>query len=178
MDCTNINIKQYIGLSEESKFIIDTQLDVWAEREKPVNKFNIPSLQTWGFGKIKELQITLKDFGFQDFYELICNHSKLLNEKSLLIDFLQSCEWIRREIEQINIVEMRELGGTMYTQKQIDAGIEVFEKYGPFIQVFKLANGDVTKIKKVEETEYQECFLTLCYLKDLTDYELRLNKKQ
>lgn len=60
--------------------------------------------------------------------------------------------------------------------EELEAGVEIFDKYGFFSTLHSLADGDITKYELILETEADTVFMTLLYNKDKREYEERLKE--
>ena len=168
-----ITVRQYNNLIDTS------EADEWIKYSKlfkePVNNFGLKELEKLTFIEVKDFQQSLADgMSILDTITLL-DKLKLKYLDTELFKVSQQFYWIVEQIEAINDKESKTLSGSGSTSDQIDAGIEVFEKYGIYTQVISLAEYHKVLPEVIEQREYNRCFIELLYLKDKHDYQKRYN---
>lgn len=62
------------------------------------------------------------------------------------------------------------------SQEEIEAGVNEFNKFGEFNQIYALADGDITKYDSVFNATYSEAFITLYRRAEDARFQKRLRK--
>lgn len=143
-----------------------------------VDHFNTGGYKNASMGFIKLLQLQLGNgsFSWKSFIKAIQDECKL-DESLVLNETVYRCkeqiEFLVDQIETVNNLERNNLAG--YQDKDSEAaGIDRFNKYGHFIQIDTLANGDVLKYKQIEKEPYMLMFNKLMLEADRSNYNARL----
>jgi len=169
----NITLREYMVLDEKFEY------DFILKYIMPKDVYNIGDFAELEFGLIKDLQFDISE-GLS-WVKLIEYIAKILKKKERvigsykLIDIAECKSYIIAEIERIGLIES-ELLGYIPTQKEKEAGIEEFNKFGSYGQLRSLANNDITKIDSVKKIKYSLCLLELYYQKVNNDYQKRYNE--
>lgn len=172
----NISFKTYLELSDKSEY--DYILRYSNKLKKGLDLFNYGEFIDLSFGFVKDMQETMNTTGlsWQHFIEIISKEKGLTLESIALIplfDLQQARSYFREQVEFINELETKGLGH-MATAQQEAAGIDIFNKYRSFIQLDKLAGGDPTKYKAIEQLDYMTCFTKLKLEADKDTFNERL----
>ena len=172
----NISFIDYFNLENKTKYNYYLR---YAELV-PTDLFKIGSLMDQSFGFVKDVQDLFYTSGltWEKYFELIVELKGLKKEtiaNNKLFQLHASRLYLKEQIEQITELERSNLGHASNAKEQM-AGIEVFDKYGAFLQFDSLANGDVTKIKEIEKLDYSVCFAKLKLESDSSKFQIELNK--
>lgn len=173
LNVERLTVRQYNNLLDTS------EIDQWIKYsqlfKEPINNFELSDIEKLKFIEVKDLQQKLAT-GLS-----ILDIIEILNQKGIeyldteLFKVSQQFYWFVQQIESINERENSTLSGNGSTSEQIEAGIEVFEKYGIYTQVISLAEYHGVLPEVIEQREYNRCFIELLYLKDKHDFQKRLS---
>lgn len=175
MQVPHITLKQYIN----GQNVDQVNYVLRYGNIRPEDLFKIGDIMKRPFGLVKDCQSMFQVGSTWERYinflidEFKINSKVIQNES--IYKLHSSRLWLREQIIKINELESNNLGHTSEGDEH-SAGIEVFSKYGPFLQFDSLAGGDVTKIEEVKKVPYEICFTKLLLNKDSNEYEKALNR--
>lgn len=179
IDIKTLTYKQYFDCNtDDIEFIIkyDNNFSI------PIDTFNVGDIMELPFGLVKDCQeLFTKEFHIQELFNIILEYNILhidnISDKPI-IEIYQFVNYVKQEIEKINLTEREKLAGNQVTDEQIEAGIEDFDELGIYLQFNELTNGDVTKFEAVRKTKYSICLLELIHRKKVADYTKKINDIQ
>lgn len=147
---------------------------------EPLDLFSLGDLTNHTFGFVKDIQEILNYEGLT-WDRLFDEMSKFLkvDKKSLyqykFFDLFRFKLFLKKEVEKINELESKAFGHET-TIIESEAGIDEFAKYRSFIQLDKLANGDILKYDEIRKQPYFICFTKLKLESDRVEFDKRFAK--
>jgi hypothetical protein len=179
MNIENISLAQFVLLSETDRAEWYIYLAT-PEFKTPFDHLGIGEIDSKTFGLIKEAQTELfESVNVLDIIKWLSRFSEktedYLKTKIGIFEAYRTFEYLRTELIKLTENE-RDLLSEQPDGKMLAAGINEFEQFGVYLQLRKLTNGDITKIKEVESIEYNTCFLELYYQKVMNDFNMRYTK--
>lgn len=174
----NISFLDYIELPDKAEYNYYLRYGDF----KPLDLFNFGDFEDQDFGFVKDMQEHLNHSGLSwqiYFKEVALKTGKSEKEiaKRPLFDLQCSRFFIKEQIERINTLESASLGHTA-GQREIEAGIERFQKFRSFIQFDKLAGGDILKFDEIRKITYSICFTKLVLDAEVIEFKNRINKRK
>jgi hypothetical protein len=174
----NISFKEYSEADEERREKYDYYIKYCKQGGRDI--FRLGQFEDQSFGTVKDFQAFLNGAGLDwiTFFNMISKltgiHLKKIAEYSIFR--LQEARlYIKNEIDRINLLESENLGHVSMPMEAA-AGVEVFQKYGAFLQIDTLAGGDPTKYEQIKALNYSICFTKLLLEKDRNEYFDRYSK--
>ena len=172
-EVVDISFQDYISLNNRSQY--DYYLRYG--KLKPLDYFKLGDITEQSYGFVKDMQEYLNYSGLTwiNYFKTMEEYGHKINPKDSLFTLQQSRLWLKEQIEFVNKLESDGLGHTPEPDEEV-AGIDMFGKYRSFMQLDKLAGGNVTKYDEVRKQPYGTCFTKLKLESDKIEYETRLNK--
>lgn len=156
MKLKNITYNEYKELSAEKQGQYNFAI-MYAKECESQDPINFGLLYKKTFGEVKDIQaIVTKENIFDSVY---CYFEKSFVSLGLF-QYAAFFHYICEQIELICNIEKKALEVEL-DQASIDAGVEVFEKFGSLLQIDKLAGGDVAKYDNVRALPYEYCLTKL-----------------
>ena len=127
------------------------------------DSWGINDFMTWPYITVKEIQLTLS----QDYdYEQVINIIKELTGMSVKkilgkswIDIFKFIKFVFKSIERINELEKKLIYEPDADEQ--NAGIEMYNEFGVFATIDRLAGGDPLKYDEIGKTEFSVIFVKL-----------------
>lgn len=175
LELKSISVKEYLELDERAEY--DFAIKNAIQFNEPIDTLEIGNLIYKPFGIIKDFQYFLENgLTFNKQIELmieLTGNKELIKTK--LTDYCKACNYVTKSIEKIIDTE-RQVLSYQSTFEEESAGIGLFDGLGIYMQIRKLANNDVTKLEAVRNIQYCDCFTELVALKQLDEFQRRLNE--
>lgn len=175
----SIKVKDYSGLSPDEKIFFDEVLKNISPSEnlRADTKIKPKESNFWylKWKEIEALRIRLKDGNIEGVLELVYDISKEDLQEMQLTNVIGCFKWITEQMEKIAEAEKNVMGDSKPSQKEIDAGIMNFEKYGFYNSVKKLSP-TILDENKVLELPYIQVFKRLSHENDSINYQEAINK--
>jgi hypothetical protein len=176
MKVRNISYKEYLELSSKEEFNFYLRNGNF----EPVDIFKIGSFFDAEFGFVKDMQENFNDafFSWDEYLKEISkfkNISMIELGKYSIFNIQQSILFCIEELKKINEFENKNLGHVP-THEEIEAGIDVFDKYKSFSQFDSLTCGDILKIDSIREVQYSICIMKLMLDADSHQFDLNMTK--
>lgn len=176
MKVINISFKEYVELQDRGQYDFYLRYG----NIEPVDYFEIGDYINETFGFVKDMQDYLNSTGltWEAFIKEMAKKTGKTPEevaKEPLFFLQQARLHAKAQIEFINEIENKAMSYAPSAAEE-SADLSVFEKYRAFIQLDKLAGGDVTKIEHIKALPYLVCFTKLSLEADSAEYQRRLSK--
>lgn len=181
MKIKNITFKEYVALPDRAEYDYYLKYGFF----DPEDIFKIGKFLDLTFGEVKDIQYDCQNgVSWENFFKAI-EDLKSMNPKDLsdrsVFDLHKARLYLAEELNLINSMESDYLGHAASAEER-QAGIEMFNSYGAFIQFDKLAGGDPLKYDEVKKLKYDLCFTKLKLEADRNEFnekyvEIIKNKK-
>jgi hypothetical protein len=170
-----ITLKEYIELSDKSEY--DFAMKFAHLFTIPENTFEIIDISLLPFGKIKDYQYDItQNMLLSEQLDYFKSVTKIKDFGKIKLDsFCRGVNWFNLEINKLTERE-RNLLYTPPSEKEIQAGIDMFDELGTYLQFRKLAKSLNKTIEQIREMKYQDCFLELYTQKLENDFNTNLSK--
>lgn len=172
MKLRNITLAEFISLDSEQAEDYIFALKYCKESE-PRDVLGFGDITKKPFGEVKDWQYlvsrpnaidqAIKNIGYESI--------KLLS----VFEFFAHYRYICSEVERVNVIE-NELLSYDPTPEEMEAGLDVFGKFSPILQIDSLAAGDVLKYNAIRQLPYEDALTKLALDKERNDYQRRFNK--
>jgi hypothetical protein len=174
MELQNIPFNQLLQLSEADGYQYIYAIKFGKFLNNPVDHLAIGELRQRTFGEVKDWQsmheggLVLRDYPVA----LSIFFDKPLPELYALgvVEVCQTVAYLCEQIRNICAVE-REALVRKPTIKEVKAGLDRFNRYGSWPQLYSIATTFGKSIQEVRRWSYNECFVILCYQKDYSEYQ-------
>jgi hypothetical protein len=168
----DITFTEYMNLKDKSEY------DCYLEYLKAEDIFCIGNFTDLSFGFVKDMQeyVNCNELTWNVYFKELHNLKNISAKKLGSMSFFKiykSLLYIIEQISSINKLESENLGHNP-SSEEMQAGIEVFNKYKAFIQFDTLTRGDITKIEAIRKIEYNVCFTKLMYDADKNQFDINL----
>lgn len=174
IELKSITFIQYFELEDKSEY--DYAMKYAFQFNSPVDHYDIKDLTKYSFGLIKDLQYDLSHvLTWESYFEYLRKIHLRHYEKETLLKLCQAKAYIITEIERINEIE-KIVFSHESTPEEEEAGMELFDDLGVYLQIRSLTGGDITKNELVRSMKYEDAFIELVTQKRLSEYQKRLNE--
>ena len=172
MKLKNIKLVEFIALTHEEAEQYIFAL-TYSKEAEPRDVLQFGDITKKTFGEVKDWQyiVTKPDAIEQTIKNIGYESIKLLS----VFDFFAGYRYICSEVERVNIIE-NELLSYEPTPEEIEAGLDVFGKFSPILQIDSLAGGDILRYNDVRNIPYEDGLTKLALDKERNDYQRRFNK--
>lgn len=176
MKLINISYTQYYNLDEKRYYNDAFRLGIF----EPLDLFEIGNFVDQSFGFVKDWQEILNYEGLS--FEKLINEMSLFVSKSKkeiasnsIFDLHRCIIYFVTQIEKINEIESKTLGHTP-SNEEVQAGIDIFNKYHSFLQFNSLSGGDLLKFDQIRKLPYSVCLTKLMLDSDSSQFQTNLFK--
>lgn len=176
----NYTFTEYCNLSGSERDEINLISSKCRPFTDEIDYYGFGSFDDLGFGIVKDIQYDLQKevLTFEKLFKYInivkkIDINELYNHK--LIDIINFKNYLISEIIRINNLE-NALLSHIRTDDEEKAGIEMFDKIGPYLQLRTLAKKKIYRIKKVRKTKYSLALLELYTRKTIAEYKNNIAK--
>ena len=167
-----VNLKDYLLLSSTERQDYEHAFK-YAKECEPKDTASFGMLQKKTFGEVKDIQDL---FSSAASFELFISYFEKLILSLNIFEVVAFYRYIQSQVEFINEIEIKAIISEKLGSDSQDASNR-FSKYGVFMQIDALANGDVTKYDLVRNIQYETGLLKLSLSKDTSEFQNeRLNK--
>jgi hypothetical protein len=181
MNLPNIPFNEYLKMNLDDGYVYTYSLKFGRYLNKPIDHFGIGDLREKTFGQVKDWQeMFAAGVDITDMPKALA----LFVTKPLkaiyfqpIVEVAQTFAFIVEQIKDITEVEGIALARRL-TDEENTAGVERFEVYGVYPQLRSIATAFHVTINEVKAMPYNDCFVELCYQKDLAEYQLDYSKKK
>lgn len=172
----DIKYKEYFTLSSRKEYDFALRNGNF----KSLDLFGIGNFIDQTFGFVKDWQEILNYEGL-NFEKLIKEMAIYLKKKeseiadNTIFDLHRCILYFKEEIIKINEIEKNALDHNP-SQEEIDAGIDIFDKYHSFLQFDSLAKGNLLLFDELRKLPYSLCLSKLKLDSDISTFQTNLFK--
>lgn len=185
MEIKNVTYSKFIELSgiEQIKYI--QLLSISKKANKPINHIglsspfdydgNVKGIEFWTVKNIQSMEVEiLHSLSWLQYIEE-WDKSKMAQVGNLgIVGAWQQAIFIRDTLTELHGLEVNALGGSP-TSEQIQAGIDEFDKFGAYNQLFELQKILRYSLDDCKKMAYMEAFTVLSHASTSHRFERRLN---
>lgn len=178
IELDDITVNDYIELEDKTEY--DFAINFANQYNELIDEYGIGDIIQLKMGIVKDIQDEM-EFGTLTFEKKIDYLNLILKKENSewigsekLAKFSRGLNYLYSGIEEIIKAERMVLCHEPSIEEEA-AGLERFSKLGVYLQLRKLANGDITKIEAIREMPYSSCFTELYTQKLEFDFQKDLN---
>jgi len=127
------------------------------------NSWGVSDVMDWPYITVKDIQNKLsEDISYEQIINIIKDLTGMREEKILnksWIDIFKFIKFVFKAIEQVNEVEKKLIYKPDADEEQ--AGIEMYNQFGYFATIDRLAGGDPLRYDEIGQTEFSVIFAKL-----------------
>ena len=127
------------------------------------DSWGVNDFMSWPYITVKEIQLTLsEDYDYEQVINIIKELTGMSVKKILRkswIDIFKFIKFVFKSIEKINELEKKLIYEPDADEQ--NAGIEMYNEFGVFATIDRLAGGDPLKYDKIGKTEFSVIFVKL-----------------
>lgn len=134
--------------------------------------WGVSDFMKWPYATVKEIQLTLSGtVDYEAIIEIIIQLTGMSRDKILSKCWIDIFGFIKFVVESIDKVNEHEKKLAYEPdQEEIQAGIEMYNQFGHYSTIDRLAGGDPLKYESIGEMEYAVIFVKLMLNKTDTQY--------
>lgn len=125
--------------------------------------WQVSDFMNWPYITVKDIQMTFShDLDYEEIISIITELTGQRRDKILSkiwIDIFRFLKFVTKSIEQVNELEKKLAYEPDADEER--AGIEMFNEFGYFVTIHRLAGGDILKQEEVGRLPYSQVFATL-----------------